>query len=170
MPETVAVVWFRRDLRLGDNPALIEAARSADRVLPLFVLDDRLRTPCGPNRLAFLSGCLRALDDSMDGHLVVRSGPPAKAVRAVAEEVGAVAVHCAEDFGPYGTQRDEEVEQALDEAGVELRKVGSAYAVPPGTVLNKSGDHFKVFTPFSKAWRAHGWEAPGRTPSGLAWA
>lgn len=57
-----AVVLFTRDLRLRDQPALAAAAREAERVVPLFVLDDALLwTNCGaPNRVAFLHDCLRA--------------------------------------------------------------------------------------------------------------
>jgi deoxyribodipyrimidine photo-lyase len=168
--EGVAVVWFRRDLRLSDNPALIEAVRAADDVVPLFVLDDRLRTPSGPNRLAFLAGCLRELHDATGGNLVIRTGSPATSVAELAREVNATAVYCAEDFGPYGSRRDDDVAVALEQDGRELRRVGSPYAVAPGEVLNKSGDHFKVFTPYSKAWRAHGWEAPSAKPRSIRWA
>ena len=167
---TVAVMWFRRDLRLADNPALVEALRGADEVVPLFVLDNRLRTPAGPNRLSFLYGCLRELHDATDGRLVIRTGPPATKVRALAREVGADRVYCAEDFGPYGSTRDEDVERALEKDGGELHRVGSPYAVAPGEVMNKGGDNFKVFTPFSRAWRAHGWDAPVRRPRSITWA
>lgn len=160
--ETVAVMWFRRDLRLSDNPALAEAARDHDRVVALFVLDHRLWGPAGPNRRWFLAGCLRGLRASTDGNLVIRGGSPAVAVASVAAEVGAAAVYCAEDFGPYGTARDHAVERALADAGSELRRVGSPYAVPPGTVFGSSGEPYKVFSPFARAWRAHGWPDPLR--------
>ena len=58
----------------------------------------------------------------------------------------------AADFGPYGRERDEAVEQALADAGVELVRTGSPYAVDPGRVRNGSGEPYKVFTPFSRAW------------------
>jgi len=83
------VLWFRRDLRLADNPALLQAARAGGEVVALFVLDDALRRPSGPNRLAFLYRVLRDLDKRMDGRLVVRTGDPAKVVPAVAAEAGA---------------------------------------------------------------------------------
>ena len=151
---SVAVMWFRRDLRLSDNPALAAACSSHDEVLPLFVHDDRLRGPSGGPRLAFLSGCLTALDESLDGRLVCRTGDPATVVRDVAREHEAAAVYCAEDFGPYGTKRDDAVEQALAADERELRRLGSPYAVPPGTLFTGSGTPFKVFTPFSRLARA----------------
>src|SRR5690242_15381033 len=98
------IVWFRRDLRLSDNPALVEAASDGAEVIPLFIVDPRLWDPAGPNRRAFLVGCLRALDEALDGHLVVRHGDPV----AVLREFGDV-VYAAEDFAPYGHRRDDAV-------------------------------------------------------------
>src|SRR4051812_39341649 len=104
---STAIMWFRRDLRLSDNPALADAARAADRVVALFVDDAALRKPAGRNRLAFLAGCLADLHSSTDRNLVIRGGQPANVVAKLAREVDAVGVWCAEDFGPYGMARDE---------------------------------------------------------------
>jgi deoxyribodipyrimidine photo-lyase len=168
-----SIVWFRRDLRLSDHPALIEAveeARGDGHVVPLFVVDDLLWRRAGDNRRAFLTGCLRSLDEAIGGHLVVRHGDPVRLVPAVAAEVGADGVHVSADFAPYGARRDEAVEAALAGAGRELRRFGSPYAVDPGVVRNGSGDHYKVFTPFSKAWAAHGWPGPLQAPRQVPWA
>ena len=170
---TMTVMWFRRDLRLSDNPALTAAARQfgpRGEVVALFCLDDRLWRPAGPPRLAFLSGCLRALDESIGGRLVVRSGPPPTTVADLAGEVGADRVVVTEDFGPYGRWRDDQVEAALRARGVELIRVASPYAVPPGVVVNRAGDPYKVFTPYARAWRAHGWPSPIRAPAAIRWA
>jgi len=166
---TTAVVWFRRDLRLSDNPALVEAVREADDVVGLFCLDPALTTPSGTPRLALLLRTLRELDRSMGGSLVVRRGPPDEVVPAVAVEADAASVHLAEDFGPYGRRRDGEVAAALVEAGVEVVRTGSPYAVPPGTIENKAGERYKVFTPFSRAWREHGWPGPVDAPGEVPW-
>jgi deoxyribodipyrimidine photo-lyase len=170
---TRAVMWFRRDLRLSDNPAVAAAARHVGpdgEVVALFCTDPRLGRPAGAARRAFLSGCLRALDEAVDGRLVVRSGRPEQVVPALARDVGAGAVFAAEDFGPYGRERDRRVDEALGRHDVELVRVGSPYAVPPGEIVNKAGDPYKVFTPFSRAWRAHGWPAPAPAASTVAWA
>ena len=164
MADDVVVMWFRRDLRLGDNPAL-RAAAEAGRVVPLFVHDAALAAPSGANRVAYLHATLDALaDDIGRSALVERSGDPADVVPALAEEVGARIVFAAGDFGPYGRRRDDAVAAALRSAGGELRFVGSPYAVRPGTIETKGGGPFKVFTPFSKAWRARGWEEPQGVP------
>jgi len=111
-----SLLWFRRDLRVADHPALVEAA-SRGPVVPLFVLDPALLGPAGGPRTAFLFRSLRALDDALDGRLVVRPGDPADVVPALAAEVGAAATFVTADFGPYGRRRDREVARALKEAG-----------------------------------------------------
>jgi deoxyribodipyrimidine photo-lyase len=168
---TTAVMWFRRDLRLADNPALLDACES-DGVLPLFVLDPALWGPAGVSRRWYLSASLRALDASLrqrrSGLSVVR-GNPVRQVLLAAKTVGAARVHVAADYGPYGHRRDREVEQALGDAGVELVRTGSPYAVAPDRVRNGSGDAYKVYTPFSKGWMEHGWRDPVDAPTGATW-
>jgi len=168
-------MWFRRDLRLADNPALLEACDAPGGVLPLFVLDPGLWEPAGPPRRWYLSRSLAALDDSLRrldrGHgaglSVVRGDPVVEVVRA-AREVGASRVHVAADFGPYGHRRDAEVEEALAEEGVELVRTGSPYAVAPDRVRNGSGAPYQVYTPFHRAWSEHGWRDPVGPPTGPA--
>ena len=164
-------MWFRRDLRLADNPALLEAAADGE-VLPLFVLDPALWDPAGPSRRAYLCASLRALDASLrqrQTSLSVVRGDPVRRVVLAARAVGAQTVHVAADHGPYGRRRDEQVEQALEEAGIELVRTGSPYAVGPGRVVNGSGSAYQVFTPFSRAWNEHGWRAPVDAPTGSSW-
>ncbi len=166
-----SLMWFRRDLRLGDNPALLEAAADGP-VLPLFVLDPALWGPAGPSRRAYLGASLRSLDAQLrqrQAGLSVVRGQPVRRVVLAAKEVGAERVHVAADFGPYGHQRDLEVEEALADAGIELVRTGSPYAVAPGRVTNGSGEPYKVYTPFSKAWFDHGWRGPVDPPTGASW-
>ncbi|MFC7496444.1 MULTISPECIES: cryptochrome/photolyase family protein [unclassified Nocardioides] len=168
---TPAVMWFRRDLRLADNPALLEAVADGP-VLPLFVLDPALWGPAGPSRQAYLAASLRSLDATLRGRgsgLSVVRGDPVRRVALAARAVGARRVHVAADFGPYGSRRDEAVEAALAEQDVELVRTGSPYAVAPGRVTSGSGSPYQVFTPFSRAWADHGWRGPVEAPSGGSW-
>lgn len=166
---TTSLLWFRRDLRLSDNPALVEAVREADDVVGVFCLDPALLGPAGDVRRHHLFRTLAALDESMEGNLVVRTGDPTSVIPELAVEVEAASVHLAEDFGPYGRRRDGAVAELVTGSGVELVRTGSAYAVPPGSIENTSGSPYKVFTPFSRAWRDHGWPAPARRPSSIPW-
>jgi deoxyribodipyrimidine photo-lyase len=165
-----AVVWFRRDLRVRDQPTFLAAAGAARRSLALFVLDPALLGPSGPARRTFLYRSLRALDRDLGGRLLVVRGDPADVVPAVAACVGAATVHVAADFGPYGVRRDEAVEKALVAEGLELVRTGSPYAVAPGRVRKGDGEGFRVFTPFRRAWAEHGWRSPaGTDASTVTW-
>lgn len=153
-PETI-IHWFRRDLRVVDNPALRAAVdharRERLRVLPLFVVDPALVRPSGRNRLAYLRACLQALTDN-GVPLAVRDGDPAEALAAVAREFRAAAVYCCADFGPYGRRRDDAVADRLQRDGCTLHRVGSPYVVAPGTVRQDEGSPYRVFTPFRRKW------------------
>jgi deoxyribodipyrimidine photo-lyase len=166
-----SLLWFRRDLRLSDHPALlaaVDAAGDDGTVVPVFVFDPRLWSPAGAPRRQFLLDCLAALQESLGGALVVRSGDPAEVVPALVRDVGAGSVHVSSDAGPYGRRRDTAVERALGD--VPLIGTGSPYAVTPGRVTKADGSPFKVFSPFARAWRAHGWRAPAPRPDRVPWA
>lgn len=158
-----AVWWVRRDFRLADNPAL-RAALDDGAVLPLFVFDPVLLRSAGTARRAWLTAAMHALDaDLREGGgpgLSVLRGKPENVLPRVAREVGANRVHVAADFGPYGRARDERVAEALGSTDRELVRTGSPYGVAPGTLANKSGGPFQVFTPFHKTWLEHGVHEP----------
>ena len=161
-----AVVWFRRDLRVRDQPTFLAAAEHAARGLALFVLDPALLDPSGAPRRTMLYRNLRALYESLGGRLLVVRGDPADVVPRVAAAVDAAQVHAAADFGPYGRGRDEAVDKALADDGRELVRTGSPYAVAPGRVTKPDGTPYKVFTPFRRAWTDHGWRGPADTDAG----
>jgi deoxyribodipyrimidine photo-lyase len=162
---TRSVVWFRRDLRLADHPALVAATQDSEEVLPLFVVDPALWGRAGEPRKEYLRRSLAALDAAIGGHLVVRIGDPTQVVPEVVDEVDASEVHISADFGPYGSRRDHDVERALDKEDVPLVRTGSPYAVSPGRVVKGDGTPYRVYTPFYRAWLEHGWRLPAERPS-----
>lgn len=152
-----AVVLFTRDLRVRDQAALAAAAHEAERVVPLFVFDEALlRGPCGsPNRLSFLLDCLRDLDGSLrerGARLVLRHGDPvAEALRA-AGETGAGAIHLSDDYSRYAGRRRERLAAGCGRAGVSLCVHPGVTVVEPGELVPAAGDHYRVFTPYWRAW------------------
>ena len=151
-----AIVWFRRDLRLHDHPALTAACIEHEQVIPLFVFDDRLLHGryASPARARFMLGCLRALDAALrelGSGLVVRHGASEDEVVAVAREVGATAVLWTSDVAPYGLARDRRVTATLREAGVAAEPHGGGYLVDPSRPRTQGGKPYTVFTPF---WRS----------------
>ena len=126
MPDT-AVVWFRRDLRVRDLPALTEACREHERVVPLFVFDPKLLRGRfrSHGRTAWMLECLEALD----GELRARGGAARScAAGARQTEVRArggarsarATVHVSDDVTGFARARDARVEQALARDGVAL--------------------------------------------------
>ena len=169
------VLWFRRDLRRGDHPALLRAAEEANggRVLALFVVDPALWEPAGPPRQVWLTRSLAQLSDTLEGALVVRSGDPVDIVPELARRLGsdgrAVRVHVSADAGPYGRRRDEAVAASLTAAGGALVRTGTPYAVGPGSIRKPDGSAYQVFTPFARAWADHGWPRPAPDPGPVRW-
>jgi deoxyribodipyrimidine photo-lyase len=165
----VSVMWFRRDLRLADHPALQAAVDSGpDGVVPLFVLDPVLIDRSGPGRLAYLGASLEHLSSRVEGFHVVAGDPVDEVVR-VARHVGADTVHITADHAPFGSARDKNVGHALAEHDIALVRTGSPYAVSPGRVRTGSDSRFKVFTPFYAAWREHGWPDPAPAVRDVPW-
>ncbi|MGK2903968.1 MAG: cryptochrome/photolyase family protein [Mycobacterium sp.] len=156
-----AVLWFRRDLRLTDLPALLAAADVDGDVLGCFVLDPRLEASSGSRRLQFLGDSLRHLYDDLNGRLLVVRGSAEKRIPLIARDIGADSVHISEDFTPFGRRRDEQVRKAL--ADVPLVATGSPYLVSPGRVVKDDGSPYKVFTPYFRRWREHGWRGPAKS-------
>ena len=168
-----AVVWFRRDLRVRDHPALRAALAEADRVVPAFCFDHALlagRHASGP-RTQFLIECLRDLDAALrerGSRLVVRRGSPARELAALAAEAGADSVHVTEDAGPYARRRDERVRRRLAGAGVRLVSHPGLNAVDRvGEVRTGAGTPYTVFSPFHRRWLEVERRPVLRVPRGL---
>ncbi len=162
-------MWFRRDLRLADHPALATALADHPSVVPLFVLDPALLVPSGAARRAALLGALAALGRATGGALVVRVGDPHDVVPSVAAEAGADTVYVTRDAGPYGRRRDDAVAVRLREADRRLRGIGWPHAAPPGSITKGDGTPYKVFTPFFRAWRAVAAAPPLEAPRDPEW-
>jgi deoxyribodipyrimidine photo-lyase len=153
------VVWFRRDLRLSDHVALIEAVASGRPVIPLFVWDPVLVDPrrTGARRRKRLEGAITALDRDLrakGGRLIVRRGRPEHVVVSVVREVGAEVVHASRDYTPFATARDRRVSSATN-----LRLFAGTLAVEP-----EATGEVRVFTPFHRRWMAQSIDDPAPPP------
>ena len=156
-----SILWFRRDLRIGDNPALNAALAAADEIVPVFILEPKLMKEMGEKRAAYLSDSLRYLDQSLGGNLNVIAGDPIKVLTELKNKYQANSIHISAEYEPTGAARD----AAIEKAGIELTRTGSPYAVAPGRVRKPSDDTpYKVYTPFYRAWLTHGWRAPAVRP------
>jgi deoxyribodipyrimidine photo-lyase len=162
------LLWFRRDLRLNDLPAVLDAAEPDGRVLACYVLDPRLRASAGPRRLRYLYDSLRELRDGLDGRLLVVDGRAETRIPVLVKRIRATSVHVSADYSPFGMRRDAAVREGLGD--VPLEESGSPYLVSPGRVTKGDGTPYKVFTPYYAAWREHGWRTPAKSgPKSAQW-
>ena len=159
-PYAVAMMWFRRDLRLGDHPALAAAVRTGE-VAPIYIRDHSLAT--SERRSSYLAASLQALDESLGGNLHVFEGNPVEILKKLSAQYGEI--FATEEFTPRAILRDKK----LAKAQLTINHVGSPYAVTPGRVRKSDGTPYRVYTPFYKVWCAVGWRAPSELPALPKW-
>jgi deoxyribodipyrimidine photo-lyase len=149
-----SVVLFTRDLRVHDHPGLVEAVRTSDEVVPLFVLDPAL-LEVSPNRARFLLEGLIDLDRSLrqrGGRLVLRHGEVARTAIALAAETAADRVFVTADHTALARRRQATLAEGLAAGGIGLRVVGGNAVVEPGDLAPAGRDAYVVFTPYHRAW------------------
>ncbi|MFP5333011.1 MAG: cryptochrome/photolyase family protein [Acidimicrobiia bacterium] len=157
---STGIVWFRKDLRLRDNPAWTDATNRHDKVVALFVIEPALWDKVSSRRAALGAGHLRSLDAALrdrGGRLRFELGDPANVVPRVAAEVGAADVCVNADVSRHSKRRDETVGAAVD-----LVSHHGTLIHPPGSILTQDGDRYRVFTPFSRTWLATAPPRPGK--------
>ena len=148
---SVALAWFRRDLRLHDNPSWAAATAVSDAAA-LVVIEPALLSGAGPWRRRAYLAALAGLDQSLraeGGGLRVAVGDPAEAVPQVAAEIGAQKVTMNADVTRWSTARDQRVAEALD---MPLDAHWGTVVHAPGQVLTAAGTLSRVFTPFFSRW------------------
>jgi len=161
---STSIFWFRRDLRINDNPALLAAIAESDEIVPVFILDPQQLERLGEKGKSYLAQSLQLLDESLDKKLHVLAGDSLEVLKVLLKKYGATSVHIAAAYEPQDAKRDEKIEAA----GVKLVRTGSAYAVAPGRVRKPSDDTpYRVYTPFYKAWSLHGWRKPAERPKSI---
>ncbi len=157
--EEVGLVWFRRDLRLDDNPAWAAATAERNAVVPLYVLDPVLLGSVGPYRRRQLIANLQALDydlfEATGGRLLVRLGDPRTLVPEAVEVFSAGALYLNADVSRFAQERDVAV---ADQLSVPVRSWYGSLVLAPGSVRTAKGSLSKVFSAFHKVWARTAWD------------
>ncbi len=169
--ERPTLVWFRRDLRLDDNPALAEAAARGP-IVPVFVHSPDEEAPWAPGAASrwWLHRSLEALELSLrkrGSRLILRRGPAAEALRGLARETGARAAVWARVWEPAARIQEARVRATLEDAGVECSDHPANLLFEPADVRTLEGRPYRVFTPFwNRCAQMKGPKAPaGPAPS-----
>jgi len=153
---SATLLWFRTDLRLTDHPALAAAVARGAPVVPVFVWAPEEEAPWQPGAASrwWLHRSLRSLDGALrerGSRLVLRRGPTAGALLALARETGADTVLWTRRYEPAVRARDAAVAAALRTAGIAAEEQGGHLLFEPDAVRTGAGQPYQVFTPF---WRA----------------
>ena len=173
-----AILWFRGDLRLADHAALEAAMAGGRPVIPVYVLDDD--TP-GHWRLGgasrwWLHHSLASLAAGLaqcGASLLLRRGPVAQVLPALAREAGAAEVHAGHQHEPWARRASADVAEALGAAGASLHLHRTQTLFDLEGIRTKTGGVYGVYGPFAKACRGRGdpgapTPAPDRIPAGPA--
>ncbi len=173
------IVWFHRDLRLSDHPALHAAAETGKPVIPVYILDDE--TPgdwkLGGASRWWLAQSLRSLAADLarlGSRLILRRGRADEVLPEIARETGAGALHFTRGYEPFQRALEDRLQTVTGEAGVACRRFAGHVIFEPDRLFNKAGEPFRVYSPFFRAASAQGASrrplpAPGRLPPPQRW-
>jgi deoxyribodipyrimidine photo-lyase len=152
----LAIFWFRRDLRLTDNPGLCAALEAAESVLPVYIWspeDEGEWAPGGASRW-WLHQSLAALDEDLrakGSRLLVRSGAAGESLEKLVADTGAAGVFWNRLYEPALVERDTAIKVQLRDEGIEAHSCKAALLHEPWELATGKGDPYRVFTPFWKA-------------------
>jgi len=166
---TPLILWFRRDLRLDDNPMLAAAAATGRPLIAVFIADGSVTDIGAAARWRYgeaVEAFTRRLAER-GGHLVLRRGPALAVLRALVAQTGADAVWWGRLYDPQARNRDTAIKTALGADGIEVRSFHGHCLVEPWQVETGDGGAFKVYSPFWRAVSARGVEPPLATPERL---
>ena len=153
---TTSIHWFRLDLRVADNPALVAASQSGEAVVPVFIWAPEEEAPWAPGAASrwWLHHSLAALDAELRKlglRLIIRRGPTLATLRTLVRATGATSVVWNRRYEPAVRARDAQVQQVLRADGLQAESFNSALLFEPAEIQTGRGGPYRVFTPF---WRA----------------
>ena len=157
MKESIALFWFRRDLRLEDNHGLFRALSSGKRVMPIFIFDPCIldELPKDDHRVSFIWEQLKRMSAQWlekGTGIQVYYG----AVETVFEQISSTysigEIHTNRDYEPYARQRDEKIARWAEAKGIAFHTHQDQVIFEPNQVVKSDGTPYLVYTPFSKAW------------------
>ena len=174
-----AIVWFRQDLRLADNPSLMQAVEAHPSVIPVYIHSQREEGdwPAGGATRWWLHHSLESLSRDLSkrgSRLVLRTGNALEVLRNLIDETGAKAVYWNRRYEPAITARDQIVKSELRHDGLTVESFNGSLLFEPWEVATKTGGPYQVFTPFWKACLAKPivavpLEAPQSIPGITSW-
>ncbi|KAG1668259.1 Deoxyribodipyrimidine photo-lyase [Nymphon striatum] len=161
------IVWFRNDLRLADNAALLAASQSGNPIICIYIFDDTAdeTTRYGGAQLWWLHHSLHSLRESLakiGGKLILRRGIPEQIIKDLITETDAKTVLWNRRYATQHIERDSKLKSDLKEDGLTVVSYDGALLHEPTKVKTGSGGPYRVYTPF---WRAFSGAHEPRDPA-----
>jgi len=165
---TTAIVWFRRDLRLADNPALDRARNEHDRIVPVYIWDPEAEGDWSPGAASrwWLHHSLASLDErlqSKGSRLIIAKGDTEDELGRIRHVTGADAIYWNRLYDPALVERDRQLKSSLRDEGLQVESDNGALVFEPWELLKGDGTPYLVFTPFWKQMQKR-WEAVSVRP------
>ena len=163
------LLWFRRDFRLSDHPALSAAVATGRPVVPVYICDNQIEgLGAAPKwRLGLaLDAFSNALMDK-NSQLILRSGSALDELQSLIAETGATSVYWSRLYDPDAIERDSQIKAALKKKSIEARSFGGHLLFEPWNVETKTGGYYRVYSPFWRAVKDRDVEAPLVAPSAI---
>jgi deoxyribodipyrimidine photo-lyase len=150
--DSIIIVWFRQDLRLEDNPALIAANQSGSPILPIYILDDvnSDNWQMGGASRWWLHQSLESLSQSLEGHLCLQKGNPLDIFEQLITTQTVKAIYWNRCYEPWRVQRDNHLKEHFKQRKIETKSFNGSLLFEPHNTLKADGTPYKVFTPFFK--------------------
>jgi len=148
------LLWFRNDLRLSDNSALTAACQASDDVIPVFIFDESPKRSYGAAQRWWLYHSLKSLDASLRKkrvNILFCKGKAEQKLQEIIKKYKVNNLYFNRSFEPDLNQRDQSITKRFSKLGVEVKQFSDYLLIDPDKIKNKSGEYFKVYTPYSRA-------------------
>ena len=159
------IVWFRKDLRLLDNPSIFEATSNGYSIIPIFIWGSDSNQKWAPGEASkwWLHNALASLASDiakLGGNLSFYHGDPSSILPKLVRESSADGVYFGRAFDPYGMEVEASVINSLRSNNIHQKSFNNTLLVEPWEVQNKTGKPFQVFTPFWRHTRKYIFQDP----------
>ena len=152
MKEKLNILWFRQDLRLSDNPALLAASENNSKVLPIYILDDEnaRNWSMGSASRWWLHKSLESLDASLSGNLCFFKGKAEHIISELIQDKKVTGVYWNRCYEPWRVNRDKKIKTNLMDLKISVKSFNGSLLFEPPNIKKDDGTPYKVFTPFYK--------------------
>ena len=144
-----SIYWIRQDLRLYDNPALIESVKNG-AIIPIYILDDinAKEHKMGPASKIWLHHSLKKLNKQMNNNLLISRGNPENILLEICKLEKIKNVFWNRVYEPWAISRDKKIKENFNKENIEVVSLNGSLLWEPWDVLKSDGTPYRVFTPF----------------------